>query len=175
MTATRPVATLVLTAALLVGGVACGGSDDDAATTTTTEATEAKVEVNLDDSDNPTVEYTDEDGTTTEFGSSLPDGWPEALTPPTTITIVSSSTSEEDGGTQLFVTGESTEAFDAVYRGIKDQLKGAGFEITSDLSTDEGDFAGLEASKGEVTANITVAGDATAKKVTVLYTVAPEA
>lgn len=172
MRSTSKLAVAALVALLVVTLAACGGSGSDSSGATTTTKPKAKVEVNTDDADNPTVEYTDGD-TTTEFGASLPDEWPDELAPPDTITIVSSSTSEVDGKTQLFVSGESTQPFADVYAGLRKQLADAGYEITSDLATDEGDFAGLEAVDAKVKASITVAGDPDTDKVSVLFTVTP--
>ena len=172
MSTPRRASSLTVTVALLVGLAGCSGSDGPSKATTTTTRPAGKVEVNLDDKDNPTVEYTDKDGTT-QFGSALPENWPAALDPPSSVTVVSSSTTKVDGKTELFVTGETTEAFDDVYAAVKAQLTGAGFKVTSDLRSDDGTFAGVSGTKGGTAANVTVSADAATGKVTVLYTVKP--
>lgn len=174
MSAPRAASSLIVTVALLLALAGCSGSDGASKATTTTTGPAGKVEVNLDDKDNPTVEYTDKDGTT-QFGSALPKNWPAALEPPPSITVVSSSTTKVDGKTELFVTGESTESFDAVYASVKAQLTSAGFTVTSDLRSDDGTFAGVSGTKGDTAANVTVSADASSGKVTVLYTVKPDA
>ena len=174
MHASRKLAGVALALAVLMGTASCSGGGSDAAATTSTTKPAGKVKVNTDDADNPTVEYTDKNGTKTEFGASLPQGWPSALAPPKSISIVSSSTSQADGKTQLFVTGTSTESYDAVHQGIKDQLTAAGLKITSDLSTDGDQFAGVEAKGQGISASVTISADPDTKKVTVLYTVTPK-
>jgi uncharacterized lipoprotein len=178
MQALRKVAPLVLAASLALTAAACSSSDDGADPARTSTTAGGKVDVDVS-SDNPSVEYTDPDGNTSQYGdgADLPEGWPAALAPPGTVTLVSSSTSSADGETKLFVTGESTAAFDQLYTGVKSQLEAAGFTITNDIGpgTEGGTpgFAGVEAASDAFAASISISEDTGTKKVTILYTLTP--
>lgn len=166
----RAIAAVVGSFLLVISTGCSNGSEDSAASTTTTKPA-GKVSYDPD-SDNPSVEYTDPDGNTSEFGpgASVPDGWPAGLVPPDSITVVSSSSSESNGERQLYVTGESTAALDEIYPALKAQLEAAGFEITQELDTDAGDYVGIQATNDDFEANVSIAADPDSKQLTILYT-----
>ena len=156
---------------LLVIATGCSNGSESSAETTTTTKPAGKVSYDPD-SENPSVEYTDPDGNTSEFGpgASVPEGWPAGLVPPDTITVVSSSSSESEGKKQLYVTGESTAALDEIYPALKAQLQTAGFEITQELDTDAGDYVGIQATNDDFEANVSIAADPDSGQLTILYT-----
>jgi hypothetical protein len=165
MSAHRKFAAATLAAGLVLGAAACGGGDDDAADRVAEEIVEnaggGDVEI---DSDDNTVKFTDEDGNVSEFdasgeGAELPDGWPEALAPPSSVTIISSSTNTIDGAKNLYVLGEAEGTVDDFLAAIKSQIEGAGYEIVNDssVSGSDGAYAGISAEGDEftLTASIT--------------------
>jgi hypothetical protein len=177
----RKIAAATLAAALVLVGAGCGGSDDNDASD---EAADKLAEELLGDdveidSENDSVKITDDDGNTTEYGTSadLPEGWPEELNPPDSVTIQAASTQTQDGVETLFVTGESEDSMADLYEGVKTQLTDAGYEITSDsnMTSDTGGFASLEASNDTYTVSVTLSEDTTTGKSIVLFNVSESA
>lgn len=163
MTVHRKLAGVSLAASLVLFGVGCGGSD--AAEKLTEKAIEEGTgaqDVDIDADGN--VKVTDEDGNTTEFGTSaeLPEEWPSDLTPPDSVNILASNTTTTDGKQEMFLTAESSDSVADLYEGMKAQLTDAGYEITSDTVSDTGDggsYASVTAENDEFTANVSLASD----------------
>ena len=169
--APRSIAIVAFVGVLAVAAASCSTSDSTAAPRATTTTAPGKVSVDLN-TKSPSVKYTDPKGNVTSYGpgASLPQGWPTALTPPKSITIVSSSSSESGGKKQLYVTGEATQSLDQVYAAVKQQLTGAGFKIGTDLRSEASDFVSVQAKSDAFDADVSVSSDPDTRKVTVLYT-----
>ena len=114
-------------------------------------------DVDVDADGNVTV--TDEDGSTTEFGTGaeLPDGWPADLAPPGSVDILTTSSGSTDGRTTLLLTAESEGAVGDLYASFKAQLEGAGYTITGD-SSGEG-YASLTADGNGFQANVSLVAE----------------
>ena len=152
-----------LAALLVVAGVGCSGSDAaEKLTEKAIEEASGSQDVDIDADGN--VKVTDEDGNTTEFGTSaeLPEEWPSDLAPPDSVNILASNTTTTDGKQELYVTAESSDSVADLYDGLKAQLTEAGYEITSDTVSDTGDggsYASLSAEGAEFTASVSLASD----------------
>lgn len=163
MTVHRKLAGASLATALLLLGVGCSGSDvAENLTEKAIEESTGNQDVDIDADGN--VKVTDEDGNTTEFGTSaeLPEEWPADLAPPESVTILASNTTTTDGKQEMFVTAESSDSVADLYEGLKAQLTEAGYEITSDTVSDTGDggsYASLTADGDEYTASVSLASD----------------
>ncbi|HWJ64066.1 MAG TPA: hypothetical protein VNS19_19005 [Acidimicrobiales bacterium] len=173
------VAAIGLALGLVLVGSACGSSDAaDKPAKGGTEAGGKGGDVDIDAKDG-TVKYTDEDGNETEMnvdgeGASLPKGWPEDLTPPDSITLITSTTSTSGGKKTMTVLGEAEASIDELVPAIKAQITDAGYEIAQDTTSEMtgGDYAGLSATKGDQDLMVAVAADPTDDaKVTITMTV----
>lgn len=163
-------------------GAACSSSD--AADKLTEKAIEDASGGDVDvDSKDGTVKYTDEDGNETEMnidgeGASLPKDWPADLAPPDSVKLITSSTSTTGGTTTMTVLGEAEASLDDLVPAIKEQVTGAGYEITQDTSSDVtgGGYAGMTATKGDAELTVAVASDTTSKgKTTITMTLSSKA
>lgn len=181
MTGRTKVAAIGLAFGLVFTGAACSSSD--AAEKLTEKAIEDAGGGDVDiDSEDGTVKYTDQNGNETEMnidgdGASLPKGWPADLAPPDSVKLISSSSSTTGGEELMTVLGEAPATVDELLPAVKEQVTGAGFEITQDTSTEVtgGDYAGLTATKGDQTLAVSMAGDPTADKTTITMTITTKA
>jgi hypothetical protein len=169
----RKLVGVLIAGTLLLGAGACSDDGEDAATTTTAAEPERTQEVEVDPDGN--VRVTDEDGNVNEFQTStdLPEEWPEALTPPESIDIVSSNTTKEGGTTTLFVTATTEAPVADVVAELKAQLEGAGYEIVAETVTETeggGSSGNLGAQGPEASVSISLAKDVEGLA-SVLYTV----
>lgn len=149
-----------VTAAALGGAVAlalvasaCGGSSEGSDKPAEKPAgSSADGSVDLD-TEGGTVKYDDGKGNQTNMnidgsGAPLPDGWPAALAPPDSVTVQTSTTSDDGSMT---IIGDTDAATDAVSTALKAQVGQAGFDIGQETSSDvTGDgYAGFSAAKGD--------------------------
>jgi len=107
-------------------------------------------------------------------GASLPRGWPSDLAPPDSVKLITSSTSTVGDTKTMTVLGESEGSIDDLVPAIKEQVEGAGFEISQDTSSDVtgGGYAGLTAKKGGDELVVAVAADPSSDgKVTITMTI----
>jgi hypothetical protein len=90
-------------------------------------------------------------------GADLPEGWPEALAPPSGAEIISAITS----GDSMSVVAKIDAPIRDVYDALKGQLEGAGYEISSDTytSADSGDYALIAASGQDLEVSVSIASD----------------
>lgn len=153
-------------AALLLVGVSCGNGSDDAETPAkTTEGTvDDQADVDLSDGK---VEVSDGKGGTYELNTggdtSLPANFPPDLEVPGTTKVLVASTTSTDGRALQQVTVQFEGTVAEVYAAYKQQLAGAGYEIQSDTSGDQGgtSFGSASASNEESTVQATFSADAT--------------
>ncbi|HEY4375811.1 MAG TPA: hypothetical protein VGM93_01580 [Acidimicrobiales bacterium] len=98
---------------------------------------------------------TDKNGNTTSYGTSggLPKGWPADLTPPKGTTITDGSTSTTNGQTDLTVTAQVPGPPDQVRQGLVNQLKGAGYTVSTDSFDAASKGGAINATKGTTTVN----------------------
>ena len=167
MSARTKVGAIALAAALALAGVACGSSDAADAPTKSDGGSSGKGDVAVDPDDG-TVKYTDEDGNETEMnidgeGASLPDGWPEDLAPPSSVTLVTASTTTVDGKEAMTVLGESDATVDDLAPVLRAQLEDAGYEITQDTDSAAtgGGYAGMSARMDGRDVTVAIAEDPT--------------
>jgi hypothetical protein len=160
MSVQRKLAGAILAGSLLFTAAACGGSGKSSSDKLAEKLAKDKG-VNVDiNSKKGTYTYTDDQGNETKVGTGteLPDDWPEDLQPPDGVTLVSSSTSTQGDKKVLSVVAEADVDVKTIYEGLKEQLKSGEYEISSDMSGGSGDgaYANLSATKGDVTANVSM-------------------
>lgn len=168
----------LLAGSLLLGATACsdgdeegkkeGGSADKAA-----DEAEVTQEVTVDEDGN--VRVTDSEGNVDEFQTStdVPEGWPEGLEPPESVTIVSSNTTKEGNVTSLFITATSNTPIPDLVAEIKGQLEDAGFDVLAENVTETesgGTSANLSAQSDEAGFSLSLASEAEGPA-SVLYSV----
>jgi hypothetical protein len=166
----------LLAGSLLLGAAACSDGDDDAKKDPADAAVdEAEVtqEVTVDADGNVTV--TDSEGNVDEFQTSteVPDGWPEGLEPPESVTIISSNTTEEGKVTSLFITATSDTPIPELVEQIRGQLTAAGFLVLAETVNETesgGTSANLSAQQGQTGFSLSMASEAEGPA-SVLYSV----
>lgn len=166
-------AIVVFAGATVLSG--CGDASDKVAEKVAESQTDGKVKI---DSDDGSVEYTDEDGNKTQFntggGASLPDDWPEALAPPDGVNIISSSTSTVDGKRSMVVFADAEGTVSDFFEGIKTQITSVGYAIDQEGSTDAtgGSYATLTASDSSSSILVSISDDSSdSGKVDITFTV----
>lgn len=167
----------LLAGSLLLGATACSDDGDDAKKEDSADkaADEAEVtqEVTVDADGN--VRVTDSEGNVDEFQTStdVPEGWPEGLEPPESVTIVSSNTTKEGKVTSLFITATSDTPIPDLVAEIKGQLEAAGFLVLAENVNETesgGTSANLSAQRDEVGFSLSMASEAEGPA-SVLYSV----
>jgi hypothetical protein len=157
----------LLAGSLLLGAAACSDGDDDAkkddSADEAVEEAEVTQEVTVDEDGNVTV--TDSEGNVDEFQTSteVPEGWPEGLEPPESVTIVSSNTTEEGKVTSLFITATSETPIPELVEQIKAQLTAAGFLVLAENVNETesgGTSANLSAQQGQTGFSLSMASEA---------------
>lgn len=174
----RNVAGIAIIASLALAGVGCGGGGSSVADKIAEKAAEKSTGNKVDiDSKDGSVKVTDKEGNQVEYGNGakLPADWPDELKPPSSVTIVASSTNTTNGKKSLFVTAESKASVADLQAGLKSQFEDAGYEITNESNFDstDGGYANLEAKSDAYTASVSFAEDSSTKKTTILFTVTP--
>ena len=164
----RKVAAAALAGSLVLVGAGCGKAAEKVQEKAIEQSTGAKdVDINKDGD----VTVKDKDGNTLQVGSAeLPDGWPSDLDPPSSVKLVAASTSTTNGKKSFIVSGETSDSFDDIYAGVKQQLESAGYEITSDNNTSSTDGKGalITAKSSDFEAGVTIGQ--TDGKTTIFYT-----
>jgi hypothetical protein len=171
-------AAIGVASALALVGAGCGSSD--AADKPPKKPPAGDVDI---DSKDGTVKYTDEHGNETEMnldgsGASVPKGWPSALDPPDSVTILSSGTTTRGGEKTMTVLGQADGSIAQLGPAVRDQVTAAGFDITQDTSSDVtgGGYIGMSATKGDDELVVALAADTTSKgKVTITMTLTSKA
>ncbi|MFN8019484.1 MAG: hypothetical protein U0P45_15380 [Acidimicrobiales bacterium] len=152
----RKVAALGLAGVLVLVGTGCGKAAEKVQEKALEKSTGAKdVDINKDGD----VTVKDKDGNTFQVGNAdLPSDWPEDLKPPSSVKLAGAQTSTTNGKKSLIVSGETSDSFDDIYRGIKSQLEAAGYEITNDTNTSgaSGNGAIISATGSDWNAQITI-------------------
>lgn len=179
MSVRRKAAAIGLGLLLVLGASACGGSDEAEEPTKKPSASASEGDVDVDAEDG-TVKYTDGDGNKTEMnldgtGAALPEGWPEDLDPPDSVTVITSRTSTD--GSEMTVLGEAEGSIDDLTAALEQQITDAGFEITQNTSSEitGGGYSGLTADKGDQQLIVSIATDTVTKgKITISMAITPK-
>ena len=194
MSRTKLVAAASLTAALLLSG--CGAVAEKATEKATEKALESGGDGKVDiDTKNGTVKVETKDGTFTsdENGAkveskdgdstfsagdttTLPEGWPDELAPPDGTKLLSSSTIAQDGKDVMAVLGEVDGSVKDVYTDIKNQLEGAGFELSNDTfgTAGSGSYGAISGKNDTFEATATISsGSGSDAKTTVSMSLTP--